>query len=291
MPTHGRRLRSDPPQKGRPRAMRWFLSLAVIFVAANVYISNYVLQLSRFTIALPRLPQSFDGFKVVMLSDWHRARFGKDNRDLVDMVRAENPDLIALTGDFVEYPSDMPSMEILCRGLSAIAPTYYVTGNHEWAGRMVPQVRECVSACGVVFLDNAYETLTRQGQSICLVGIADLNGPRDQPTLAEVTDRARQGEDPFVLMLCHRYDRFDSFVEQGVDLALAGHAHGGMIRLPLTDGLYGPGRVFFPQRTSGVNWEGRTAMVSSRGLGGVKNLPVRLFNRPEVVSITLKARK
>jgi len=277
------------PRERKRRKMPWMLSLAAGFLAVNFYISNYTLQLSRYTVSLPRLPEAFDGFKIVHLSDWHSAQFGKDNEHLVEIVRGEQPDLIALTGDFVEHRSELAGMETLCRALAAIAPTYYVTGNHEWGGRMARQTRELVYTCGVVSLDNDYEFISRQGQSICVIGIEDLNGPRDQLTLAEVAAQARRGRDPFLLMLCHRYDRWDEFVEQRVDLALTGHAHGGMVRLPFTDGIYGPGRIFFPQRTSGVIQEGDTAMVASRGLGTAGHLPLRLFNRPEVAAITLKS--
>ena len=293
MSYEGQRLleQADTPvggvRKKRSKAP-WVLTVAAGVLAVNLYISNCMLQLSRYTVVLPRLPGAFDGFRIILLSDWHNAMFGKDNSALLDMVRGERPDLIALSGDFVEHLSELHNMETLCRGLAAIAPTYFVTGNHEWAGKITRQARDLVRACGVVSLDNDYEFISRDGQSICVIGIEDLNGPRDQLTLAEVTAQARRGGDPFLLMLCHRYDRFDEFVAQRVDLALTGHAHGGVIRLPFTDGIYGPGRVFFPQHTSGVSREKNTVMVASRGLGTEGRLPLRLFNRPEVVSITLK---
>jgi predicted MPP superfamily phosphohydrolase len=266
------------------------VSAALLFcLAAELYASNRVLEVGRYVVASDRLPPAFDGFKIVQLSDWHDAQFGRDNERLLAAVRAETPDLIALTGDFVEFPTDLPDMAALCRALVEIAPTYYVTGNHEWGGHLVRDLRPLLAECGVVNLDNAFETVTRGGDSVCLLGIEDLNGPRDQRTLAEMILRARGAGDPYLILLCHRYDRWEEFVEQRADLALTGHAHGGMIRLPFTDGLYGPGRVFFPQHTSGVTREGRTAMVTSRGLGTARHLPLRLFNRPEVVSITLNA--
>jgi len=275
-------------EKKKRRKVPWLLALTAGFLAVNLYISNYVLQITRYTVALPRLPEAFDGFRIVLLADWHDAVFGRDSADLLTMVRLERPDLIALCGDFVEHLSEFDDFEALCRGLTAIAPTYYVTGNHEWAGKVARQARDLVSECGVVSLDNDYEFITRKGQSICVVGIEDLNGPRDQLTLAQMTAQARRGGDPFVLMLCHRYDRWDDFVEQRIDLALTGHAHGGVVRLPFTDGVYGPGQVFFPQHTSGVTRKDGTVMVASRGLGTEGRLPIRLFNQPEVVSIELR---
>ncbi|MCL2748123.1 MAG: metallophosphoesterase [Oscillospiraceae bacterium] len=271
------------------RKWPWVLGSLAAFLSVNIYLSNYTLQLNRLTVWLPRLPSAFDGFRVVLLSDWHSARYGDNNEKLLDMIRNESPDIIAMTGDFVESLSDLAGFGTLCRALADIAPCYYVTGNHEWGGRAAREARAMAGECGVVNLDNAWEYLTRQGQSICLVGIEDLGGPKDQLSVAEVAKMARGGDNPFLLMLCHRYDRWYSFVDQRVDLTLAGHAHGGVIRLPFTDGLYGPGHVFLPQRTSGISREGGAVMVTSRGLGNPERIPMRLFNPPEVLSLTLRA--
>lgn len=279
------------PSGGKRKKRRWPLYMCAalaVYLCVDFYLSNHILQLSRLNIALDRLPPGFDGFKVVHLSDWHAAAFGPDNLDLIEMVRQEQPDIIALTGDFVEKAEDLPGMEILCRALAGIAPTYYVTGNHEWGGRIVSLLLPVLGAAGVTYLDNDYVFLERNGETLCLIGIGDLNGRRDQPKLTEVVAAARRFGNPFFIMLSHRYDRFEEYVAEGVDLVLSGHAHGGLVRLPFTDGLLGPGRVLFPKHTSGVAREGNTAMATSRGMGFSSDTPVRLFNRPEVVSITLR---
>jgi predicted MPP superfamily phosphohydrolase len=278
---------TPPRRRGRVRRTPILLLCAALFLAADLVVSNTVLELSVYTLACARLPAAFDGFRIVHLSDWHAAEFGPENRDLVEMTRRQKPDIIVLTGDFVQRAEELPRMEALCRGLMAVAPVYYVTGNHEWAGRIVDRLRPVLRETGVVYLDNDYLFLSRGGEQICLVGLMDPNGPRTQPAMPEVTALARRGEDPFLVMLSHRYDRFSEYVSQRVDVVFTGHAHGGVIRLPFTDGLIGPGRVLFPRHTSGVTREGATAMVTSRGLSGVGGWPVRLFNRPEVVSVTL----
>ncbi|MDR0670859.1 MAG: metallophosphoesterase [Oscillospiraceae bacterium] len=259
----------------------------VAALAVDLVVSNTALELGVYTLAHARLPAAFDGFRIVHLSDWHAAEFGPGNRDLIEMTRRQAPDIIVLTGDFVQRLGELPRMEALCRGLMAVAPVYYVTGNHEWAGRVVDPLRAVLRETGVVYLDNDYVFLSRGGEQICLAGLMDQNGPRTKLSLSELTALARRGGDPFLVLLSHRYDRFSEYVSQRVDVVFAGHAHGGLIRLPFTDGLIGPGRVLFPRHTSGVTWEGATAMVTSRGLAGVGRWPLRLFNRPEVVSVTL----
>ncbi|MDR2670928.1 MAG: metallophosphoesterase, partial [Oscillospiraceae bacterium] len=160
-----------PPPRRRRRVRRTpvLLLCAAVFLLADLVVSNTVLELGAYTLAHARLPAAFDGFRIVHLSDWHAAEFGPGNRDLVEMTRRQAPDIIVLTGDFIQRPEELPLMEALCRDLAAIAPVYYVTGNHEWAGRIVDQLRPVLREAGVVYLDNDYLFLSRGGERICLV--------------------------------------------------------------------------------------------------------------------------
>lgn len=261
------------------------LGLAVL-LGAELYRSNRVLGVSSYEVSFANLPKRMDGFTIAHLSDWHNASFGRDSETLIAAVQKQNPDLIALTGDFVEYPSELEPMRVLCAGLAAIAPTYYVAGNHEWAKHMIPRLKPILQDTGVIYLSNDYQ-YWEPGNDMCVVGIEDLNGPRDMPPMSDVLAGVRRFGDPFILMLCHRYDRIDDYQANKVDLALTGHAHGGMIRLPFTDGLIGPGRELFPRYTSGVSQHGGTTMVTSRGLGNTPG-SFRLFNAPELAVITLR---
>ncbi len=264
--------------------LRRLFLLLLLGLLAWGFIGDTMIDLQTITISSPRLPQGFDGFRIVQLSDLHAREFGTDNERLVALVAAQRPDLIALTGDFAQEPKDFPVIESLFVKLAALAPTYYVAGNHEWGGRIMGAFVPLVESTGAVYLSNETITLTRGGDTVRLVGIEDLGGRRDMKPMPEVVRDARQGGDPFLLMLCHRYDRFDEFVALKIDLALTGHAHGGLIRLPFTDGLLGPGRVWFPKHTSGAYREDATVMVASRGLGAP-----RLFNPPHVITVILQS--
>ena len=176
----------------------------------------------------------------------------------------------------------------LARGLSAIAPSYYVTGNHEWAAKCVPELKELLESCGVTVLSNEYKMLTRDGQSIALLGADDSNGRADQKTISELSEEVRkaEGDDTYLLLLSHRNNRYETYAEAGIDLTLAGHAHGGIIRLPGTDGLIGPSREFLPDYTAGLYALSDGQMVVSRGLGN--QWPAfRLFNRPHLPVVVL----
>ena len=104
-------------------------------------------------------------------------------------MAAQQPDLIAVTGDLVDRfkGPDPEYVDTLCRGLTAIAPTYFVTGNHEWAGgRRAGAARRSWTELGVTVLSNDFVTLERNGDAIVLAGIDDPNGYADQKTPEEL---------------------------------------------------------------------------------------------------------
>ena len=90
--------------------------------------------------------------------------------------------------------------------------------------------------------------------------------------------RSREPE-KYIIMLAHRNDRLDMWAELKVPAVLCGHGHGGLIRLPFTDGLIGPGRELFPEYTAGIYERDGTKMLVSRGVGGEK---LRFMNNPQI---------
>lgn len=241
-------------------------------------------------VELPMLPEEFDGLRIVHLSDLHGHEYGEDSAQLLDMVREQAPDLIAVTGDLIDRAEQMAMIPALAKGLAAIAPTYYVTGNHEWACCDVPQLKALLERCGVTVLSNEYVVLERNGASMVLAGVDDPNGYADQKTPEELyAEIGAEQPGLFTLLLAHRNDEFDRYAGAGYDLVLSGHAHGGIVRLPLTDGLLGTNRNFFPTRTAGVYTRGDSTLFVSRGLGN-NTVPIRgfrLFNRPDLAVVEL----
>jgi predicted MPP superfamily phosphohydrolase len=141
---------------------------------------------------------------------------------------------------------------------------------------------------GVIVLQNSHTLLHSGSQTIILAGTDDPNGPADMIRPREFVQSVRDAEgDGFFIMLEHRNRNLQLYSEIGVDLVLSGHSHGGIIRLPFTDGLIDSRLGFFPEHASGVNTIGETNMVVSRGLGSWI-LWLRLFNNPEVVVVELR---
>lgn len=273
--------------------------LAAVVLLLLVYWGNVSLKTDETVFRSDALPVGFDGLRIVQLSDLHGRSFGTDNEGLYEAVTAAAPDVIFLTGDLVDRGTESPVeyARTVGEGLCAIAPVYYVTGNHEWAhgNAVVEELKAALRESGVTVLDNQYVPLERGGDTIFLAGIDDPNGYADQKTPHELASAlyAAAG-DPFWLLLAHRNNLFDGgYCRLGADLTLCGHAHGGIWRLPFTDGLVDTNLNFLPTFTDGLyhcgdeDCEGAEVFVS-RGLGNSPKWAFRLFNRPQVAVITLK---
>ena len=280
----------------RPRRRgRGLLFLAVLAVLTGFYVywGNTALQTAFFSPFFQDLPLGFDGCHFVVLGDLHSAYFGEKNETLLETVRAQEPEYIFLVGDLLDAFRDIPEgyVEETAAGLAAIAPTYYVTGNHEWAAGDVPELKKTLEAQGVTVLSNQYVTLARNRHHVILAGIDDPNGYADQKSpeaLAEEIQAAYVYEDPFWILLAHRNNYFpEQYSRLGADLVISGHGHGGVIRLPFTDGLVSTDRTFFPSYTAGLYRENGSMLFVTRGLGN-SGLSFRLFNRPEVAVVTLR---
>lgn len=237
------------------------------------------------TYPVPGAPEALRGYRIAVLSDLHGKQFGPDNDRLIRFVAALEPDCIALTGDLADREEQLPHLPDLMRRLCAIAPTYYVTGNHEWASLDVPALKALLTESGVTVLTNDYVIQARDGACLAIAGIDDPNGPAGQKT-GDVLRREIDAD--FVLLLAHR-DTVDQYDGWGYDLILCGHGHGGLFRVPFLDrGIISSKHTLFPDYDGGCYplADGGRCLVS-RGLG---NNPVpghsvrtfRLFNRPDV---------
>lgn len=266
------------------------LVLAAI-AAALLLLSKYGLSVTRLSLEFENLPRGFDGFKIVQLSDLHGSEFGQDNARLIEAVEKEEPDIIALTGDFLDEGKagrELPALGALVAELIKLAPVYFVSGNHDWASGAASELFETLTAAGVVCLRNDFVYLERGGDVLVLGGVDDPNGPADMETPDEFVARLRsEAPGAFTLLLAHRAYWAERYPELDVDLILCGHTHGGIVRLPFLGGVAGTNFALFPEYDAGLFETGAYKLYISRGLGNSVPLP-RFLNTPELVSITLK---
>ena len=270
----------------------------VVFVALLVA-SNTWLQSTSYEVSSARIPAAFDGYCIVQISDLHNSRFGAGQSRLIRAVRAAHPDLIAVTGDLAspDWRRALSSQELI-RRLPALAPVFFVTGNHEIYSRDLPGLVAFLEGLGVRVLPNSSTSVERGGQAIVLAGVNDLEafakGRRSwtaslgawRSALTEL--RKSIAPERYVILLSHRPEFIQDYAQAGFDLVLTGHAHGGQIRLPFFGPLYAPGQGRLPRFTSGTHTLSGTTLVVSRGLGRGMS-PLRFLNRPEVVIVRLKA--
>ena len=258
--------------------------LVLALLAGGLWFGNNVLQTEEFTFRSGDLPAGFDGWRVMVLADLHGKSFGSQQEKLLAAVKNEAPEAIFLIGDLVDERTE--DAEGYCAqlgaALSALAPTYYVTGNHEWAVGGVPELKAMLEDSGATVLSDEYVIETRDGATLAIAGVDDPNGYADQKT----GDVLRQEIDAdFVLLLAHR-DTLEKYDGWGYDLILSGHGHGGMFRIPFLDkGLISSKHTLFPEYDGGCYplSDGGYCLVS-RGLGS-NTVPFhmfRLFNRPDV---------
>ena len=263
--------------------------------AGFLWWGNNSLTVSSYTLTNPKIPDSFDGYRIVQLSDLHNKDFGTK---LTKKVKSLSPDIIVITGDLIDSRrTDISVAEKLITGLLPVAPVYYVTGNHESRIEEYSVLREMLEKKGVEVLDGKTVKNEKNGEMITLTGIDDVmffgSGDLDERKIV-FTDKlkklaANKGES-FGILLSHRPEIMNIYADCGFDLALTGHAHGGQIRLPFVGGVLTPNQGFFPEYDAGVFKKDGLTMIISRGLGN-SLFPFRIFNRPEIVVCELEKQK
>lgn len=279
-------------KKHRGRGCLTALIILALIAAAAAFLikdSRDDLEISRYEVASQKLPESFDGFKIVQLSDLHGAEFGEDGMELVDKVGSLEPDMIALTGDFVTDEGDLAAVEKLAARLTELCPVYFVSGNHEFGSGLAVKVRNILERAGVKYLSNEYLTINRGDDEILLGGVEDPLAYADMLSPDELAQKMNDAApDAFKILLGHRNYWMTEYPELPVDLIFCGHAHGGLIRIPGVGGLIGTDRRLFPDFDAGEYNNGRYTLIVSRGLGNSVPIP-RIFNRPEIVCVELSS--
>ena len=277
-----------------------FIMLAVaaaVLVALVIWIAwgNTALELNTYTISSSKLPQSFDGYRIAHVSDLHNTEMGRNNEKLLAMLRDADPDMIAITGDLIDSRNtDIEVALKFVREAVKIAPCYYVTGNHEARVNEYGELKAGMETAGVTVLEDVRTEISMEGATITLIGVNDPSYQTDylfgdsETVMNTKLEDLHTEHDGFTILLSHRPELFDTYVDQDIDLVLSGHAHGGQFRLPFIGGLVAPNQGLFPEYDAGIYTEDNTNMLISRGVGN-SILPFRINNRPEVILIELQA--
>lgn len=274
------RDRKSLPSKRRilRRVVFWTVALLALWA-----FSTYGLRVTRQEIQDPRIR---DPVRLVLLSDLHGQSFGWNNEWLLRMVRREKPDLVLAAGDMYSAGDSRGrerALDLMGR-LAKEFPVYYVNGEHDRSESFFEELENR----GVFFLDYESPLVTVGKTTLRLYGITNVYYT---PTF-DLNNAFFPDPDHFSILLAHSENQ-RAFAAFGVDLALCGDTHGGQVRLPFFGALYNGG-YWLPELktgsgcefTKGLYRQGETSLFITGGLGNYP-VPVRLFNRPEIVSITL----
>ena len=248
----------------------------------------------------PRLPKSFEGKRLLILSDLHKKRYGDSFNNLMAYCKCQSPDYIFFLGDlFSRDETDMRPKAYFMSCLQSIAPTYYIVGNHElFQPECLAALCEKLKQMGVTVLCNQKVRLTQNSEHINLYGLklplryyinsswhySDLPVP-SADYLESKLGKAEKDQCNF--LLAHNPFFFEQYAKWGADVTFSGHCHGGIVRIPLIGGVLSPERKFFPKYTKGIYnskiYAQQRKLVVTSGLGKLR------FNNPsEILVCTLR---
>ena len=268
---------------GRPDTPLRTLALNLTHVARAAISEPYMLTIEHERIALRRLPEAFESFRIVQLSDIHHGPFS-DRTQIERAVETANrlkPDIIALTGDYIskERHYAAPCAEMLGR-LKARYGVYAILGNHDhWTDAAL--ITDLFRAEGITVLINQGMRFELGGSAFWLAGVDDTMVGLEDISLALAGAR----EDEMKLLLAHNPIVLRRAARAGVDLVLSGHTHGGQVAFRSEPSHSGgrPRRRFL----KGLGRLGNTQIYVNRGLGTVV-LPIRYGCPPEVSLLELR---
>ena len=262
------------------------------------------LETVRYTIKSEKLPRKMRPLKLVMLADLHDRLWGDHQQILAEKIEQLQGDLVLCAGDMLiaeKHAAMEHAVELFKELEKQKIPIICGNGNHESRMRQRPEIygdqyeiySHRIRECGVRILTDEFMDFSWEGQKIRIYGyelplscykkfrqspydLKDLNGKFGMP-------------DPevFHILLAHNPVYFDTYAAWGADLTLSGHLHGGIIRIPGVGGLITPQARLFPKYDRGLIRLNGKYMVVSAGLGE-HTVPIRIFNPPQLILITVE---
>lgn len=261
---------------------------ALIFAAVTVFFGCAFyngLTVRTYTLKTDKVNRAV---RLALLTDLHSCLYGRNQIDLIEKIKAQNPDAIAMSGDIADNYMPREGTTALLKGLKGMYPSFYVAGNHEIRRRDSDKFKAELRGYGVTVLEGDRVVFTANGQAITICGV-------DDPAIGAGAFRAQLGnafaenDGNYTVLLSHRPERIGQYAALDCDLVLCGHAHGGQWRVPFVlNGIIAPNQGLFPKYAGGLYEQNGTTMIVSRGLAKESTpfIP-RVFNPPEVVIVDI----
>lgn len=256
-----------------------FISLLAILVA-YIYIQISFFKVNQVELNSEKIK---DDIKIVQISDFHNnKRINKGK--LIKKVEGINPDIIVLTGDIIDAKTKEFDCSIdMIKDLRSITDKiYFVWGNHEIRNNRGREFVERLKGVGVFVLENENTTTYIKNTKINICGVNFYIDRANYKKALEGID-----EKNYTILLSHSPNRPISYSAGLEDLILAGHTHGGQLRLPIIGAIVAPGQGYFPKYDKGLFKIGNTTLYIDSGLGN-SVFPIRFLNRVQISSISIK---
>lgn len=263
-----------------------FVILFCIFIYW-IYHTNTNIDISYFEIKNDKIPNNFNDFKIVQVSDLQNNNW---NGRIEKLIEIENPDAVFITGDFLDcYNTNFEVAKNFIENLKGFK-IFYVNGNHEARIEKYQDFENYLKDKGVVVLNNEVFELYRKDSKVNILGITDpaFTPNKEQNKTAENSIKSLKYDKDFNILLSHRPEHFNIYTKHKINLVFCGHAHGGQIIIPfIKRGLIAPNQKIFPKYTNGIYVKENTTMVVSRGLGNSR-FKYRINNKPNMIVVILK---
>ncbi|HHU84418.1 MAG TPA: metallophosphoesterase [Clostridiales bacterium] len=253
-----------------------------------LYYQNTALQEGVHIIKSEKLPLSFKGFKIAHISDFHNCSSRLLQKQIVESLEENKPDIIVITGDSIDKRrTNIYESLAFFAHIRHIAPMYLVTGNHEHKTTVKEKFLTAARKIGVNVLENEFAHIEHDDGKVTIFGLDDPfrfeNDESEKERVDEIFSE-NQIENGFNILLAHRPELYEVYEKHGFDLVFSGHAHGGQMRIPFVGGVIAPHQGFFPKYSEGLHEFESMKMIVSRGLGN-SIIPFRINNRPEIVYV------
>jgi len=270
------------------------LALLLVFVFSIYWGSMRWLKIYNHAVYFDDLPSHLEGLRILQISDLHASCQEQVEFDIWRHIVDLDFDIAVITGDIMlgllgSHAGPILELEPHRQHLAALAarvPTFFVEGNHE--SRFLHQVARFMDEVGITFLHNEIHLLEINGGVIEIIGAAEYTTMR-RTSFADFDALFAVPSNNFQLVLMHQPQLFDRFKDSGANLALAGHTHGGQIRLPFLPTIYAPNQGFWPRYGAGFYYHYDAVLYVSRGIT-TTYFPVRFWNRPEIAVFELRGR-
>lgn len=281
------------------------LTIVGCLILISIFIICYLLgkvDVTRYTISNEKIPEEFNKFKIVQLSDFHSSGYKDTTEIIINKIKNIKPDIIVMTGDMISWEvENIGELEKLIDSLVDVAHMYYINGNHEELAEILKadeygKFLSNIEKLGVTFIKNNYVEVSKDEKFINLYeidipldGATGLYATTDQLDNNYIKDTLLEVDsEKFNILLAHNPLFIEEYSEWGADLVLSGHMHGGIVRIPIIGiGIASPEEGYFPKYDAGKFKVNEATMIVNRGIG-ISSSELRIFNKPEISVITLK---